>query len=109
MINYVKSPFLRGKSSIFMGHGFYSYCGWLQNLAPPKGWWKHVETLQWEVFHLSTGAGFRNHPQYVTLPNGTRSETWEPQKSPVKGSPAPSSYWLVGGFHKWGYPKMDVL
>ena len=64
---------------------------------------------QWEVFHLSTGAGFRNHPQYVTLPNGTRSETWEPQKSPVKGSPAPSSYWLVGGFHKWGYPKMDVL
>jgi len=23
----------------------FSYCGWLRNPAPPKGWLKHVETL----------------------------------------------------------------
>jgi len=32
-----------------------------RNLAPPKGWLKPYQ--YWDN-HLSTGAGFRNHPQY---------------------------------------------
>jgi hypothetical protein len=40
------------------------YCGWLRNPASPKGWLKHVETI--EIMGclppFSTGAGFHNHP-----------------------------------------------
>ena len=32
---------------------------WMRNPAPPKGWLKPYKS--WD---LSTGAGFRNHPQY---------------------------------------------
>ena len=28
----------------------------------PKGWFKPYK--EWDVYHLSTGAGFRDHPQY---------------------------------------------
>ena len=37
-------------------------CGqWLRNPAPPKGWLNLYKS--WHVHHLSTGAGFRIHPQ----------------------------------------------
>ena len=47
---------------------FFPY-GWLQNPAPPKGWLKHIMNMlkpykSGDFAHLSTGAGFPNHPQY---------------------------------------------
>ena len=46
--------------------------GW--NPAPPNGWVKHVETLiDNGINHLSTGAGFHNHPQYHVLLPSTES------------------------------------
>ena len=40
-------------------HGSFPYCGWLRNPAPPNGWLKAYK--EWDVYHLSPGAGFRNH------------------------------------------------
>jgi len=42
--------------------------GWLQNPAP-KGWLKQIINMlkaykSGDFAHLSTGAGFPNHPQY---------------------------------------------
>jgi len=40
-----------------------TYSGWLRTPAPPKGWLKHVDTLNNNeithvIINLSTGAGF---------------------------------------------------
>jgi hypothetical protein len=47
---------------ILVMHQAKTYGGWLRNPAPPKGWLKPEQNDG--MYHLSTGAGFRNHPQY---------------------------------------------
>ena len=39
-----------------------TYRGWLRNPAPPG--MVESPTKPWDVYHLLTGAGFRNYPQY---------------------------------------------
>ena len=49
------------------------YCGWLRNPAPPKGFLKAYKW--WDVYHLSTSAGFRNHQQFRKANRSRLSQT----------------------------------